>query len=107
MDLAKIAGEAAAPGPQQARPIIMIGSGGIVHDAHLPAYAKANFPVAALVDVNLEKATKLANEFKIPAVFRPLAKPFGSRRPIQCSTLPLPQKCFLPFSSSCPMALPC
>ena len=45
-----------APRPKVARPIVMIGSGGIVHDAHLPAYRKAGFPVAALVDVNREKA---------------------------------------------------
>jgi predicted dehydrogenase len=48
------------PRPKQARPIIIVGAGGIVHDAHLPAYRKAGFPVAALVDRDLEKATSLA-----------------------------------------------
>jgi predicted dehydrogenase len=44
----------------------MIGSGGIVHDAHLPAYAKAGFPVAALVDVDPVKAKDLAKKFNVP-----------------------------------------
>ena len=44
----------------------MIGAGGIVHDAHLPAYRKAGFPVAALVDVDRAKAGALAEMFEIP-----------------------------------------
>jgi predicted dehydrogenase len=54
------------PKPRTPRPIVMIGSGGIVHDAHLPAYAKAGFPVVALVDVNSEKAMALAKKFNVP-----------------------------------------
>src|SRR5271169_821427 len=56
------------------RPIILVGAGGIVHDAHLPAYRKAGFPVAALVDANLEKATGLAEEFSVPLATTSLAK---------------------------------
>ena len=55
-----------APRPKVARPIVMIGAGGIVHDAHLPAYRKAGFPVAALVDVDCAKAAALAEMFEIP-----------------------------------------
>lgn len=69
MDLEKVLRQATAPRPRVPRPIIMIGSGGIVHDAHLPAYAKAGFPVAALVDLDLEKAQVLAKEFGIPRAF--------------------------------------
>jgi predicted dehydrogenase len=69
MNLEKIIQQAAPPRPRVPRPIIMIGSGGIVHDAHLPAYAKAGFPVAALVDVNVEKAEALAKKFEIPRAF--------------------------------------
>ena len=54
------------PKPRTPRPIVMIGSGGIVHDAHLPAYAKAEFPVAALVDVDQQKAEALARKFNVP-----------------------------------------
>ena len=58
--------EAKPPLPSESRPIVVIGAGGIVHDAHLPAYRMAGFPVAALVDANLEKATALAGKFSIP-----------------------------------------
>jgi predicted dehydrogenase len=66
MDLLKVVEEVRAPRPKVARPIVVIGAGGIVHDAHLPAYRKAGFPVVALVDVNHEKALGLAKGFGIP-----------------------------------------
>ena len=50
------------------RPIVSIGAGGIVHDSHLPAYRKAGFPVAALIDPDLAKAGALASKFAIPSV---------------------------------------
>jgi predicted dehydrogenase len=57
-------------GPQFApRPIVSIGAGGIVHDAHLPAYRKAGFPSAAIVDPDVNKAAALAAQFYIPQVF--------------------------------------
>lgn len=58
--------DALPPLPKVARPIVVIGAGGIVHDAHLPAYQRAGFPVAALVDANLEKASALAGKFSVP-----------------------------------------
>ena len=59
---------AVAPRPRVARPIVLIGAGGIAHDAHLPAYAKAGFPVAAVVDVDRERAARLAEQFGIGKV---------------------------------------
>jgi predicted dehydrogenase len=58
--------DAVPPMPKQSLPIVILGSGGIVRDAHLPAYRRASFPVAAVVDVQLEKATKLAEDFDVP-----------------------------------------
>ena len=57
---------ASLPLPKDPRSIVVIGAGGIVHHAHLPAYQKAQFPVAALVDANLESATTLAEKFSVP-----------------------------------------
>ena len=54
--------------PQTARPIVMIGAGGIVRDAHLPAYRKAGFTVHSIFDVVSDRATALAAEFVIPRV---------------------------------------
>jgi predicted dehydrogenase len=55
--------------PRSPRPIVILGAGGIVRDAHLPAYRKAGFSVVALCDVNEERAGALAGEYDIPAVF--------------------------------------
>ena len=69
--------EAKPPLPSQPRPIIVIGTGGIVHDAHLPAYRKAGFPVAALIDANLEKARTLAGKYSIPVATSSLDEAIG------------------------------
>jgi len=41
--------------PEMRRPIVLIGAGGIVRDAHLPAYRKAGFTVASIFDANQER----------------------------------------------------
>ena len=51
-----------------ARPIVLIGAGGIAEDAHLPAYAKAGFAVAAVVDLERERAERVAEQFGIRKV---------------------------------------
>ena len=58
----------AVPLPAAPLPIVIVGAGGIVRDAHLPAYRKAGFPIAALVDRIPEKAEALAVEFGVPLV---------------------------------------
>jgi predicted dehydrogenase len=55
--------------PKQPRPIVSIGAGGIVHDAHYPAYRLAGFPVAGLFDVNMERAQWMAQQFGAPMVY--------------------------------------
>lgn len=55
--------------PSTPRPIAVIGAGGIVHDAHLPAYRKAGWEVFGIYDLSKEKAEKLASVFGIPRVF--------------------------------------
>ncbi|MGC4074080.1 MAG: Gfo/Idh/MocA family oxidoreductase [Nibricoccus sp.] len=59
--------------PKTPRPIISIGAGGIVKDAHLPAYQIAGFPVAGIYDLNRANADKLASSFSIPRVFATLS----------------------------------
>lgn len=55
--------------PKQPRPVVIIGAGGIVRTAHLPAYAKAGFPVIGIVDEILERAESLAKEQGIHRAF--------------------------------------
>ncbi|MDQ3842467.1 MAG: Gfo/Idh/MocA family oxidoreductase [Bacteroidota bacterium] len=54
--------------PQKPQPIIIIGAGGIVNDAHLPAYRKAGFDVVGITNRTKARAEKLAAEFGIPHV---------------------------------------
>ena len=50
----------------------MVGMGGIVQDAHLPAYRKAGFRVVACHDLNLETAQRVAKAYDIPRVYAAL-----------------------------------
>jgi predicted dehydrogenase len=61
------------PMPSAPRPIVIIGTGGIVKDAHLPAYRKAGFSVAGLYDPDRARAEALAHEWAIPHVFGSIA----------------------------------
>ncbi len=63
------------PRPRNPRPIISIGAGGIVRDAHLPAYKKAGFPVVAIVDLDKSKAENLS--MPVTVVYRFVAGFFG------------------------------
>lgn len=55
--------------PANPKPIVVIGAGGIMEEAHLPAYRKANWPVLGIYDLQLEKAQRVASLFGIPAVY--------------------------------------
>lgn len=61
------------PLPARARPIVVIGAGGIVRDAHLPAYRLAGFTVVSLHDPDRAKAPALAATFDVPRVPATLA----------------------------------
>ena len=50
-------------------PIFIIGAGGIVNTAHLPAYKLAGFNVQGIVDVLPAKAKQTAENFGIPHIF--------------------------------------
>src|SRR5882762_2686275 len=65
--------EAQLPRPKHLRPIIVIGAGGIVRTAHLPAYKKAGFPVIGLMDEAPGKAAELASERGIQHTFASVA----------------------------------
>jgi predicted dehydrogenase len=60
--------------PLTKQPIIIIGAGGIVADAHLPAYKIAGFEVYGIVNRTRSRAEKLADQFGIPHVFDTLAE---------------------------------
>jgi predicted dehydrogenase len=57
------------PMPSQRKPIVLIGAGGIVNDAHLPAYRLAGFEVVGIYDVCTERSRQTAEKFGIPRVY--------------------------------------
>jgi predicted dehydrogenase len=64
---------AAPPRPNTPRPIVILGAGGIIKAAHLPAYKKAGFPVLAIADPVPGKAAALAAETSIEYSFQSVA----------------------------------
>jgi len=60
------------PLPKAPRPIVVIGAGSIVRDAHLPIYRRLKFPVAGIFDVNPAAARERAEAFGIARVFASL-----------------------------------
>jgi predicted dehydrogenase len=66
--------ESGAPRPNSPRPIVVLGTGGIARTAHLPAYAKAEFPVIAVADSYPGRASELAAERQIARSFESVAE---------------------------------
>lgn len=60
------------PMPTHKRPIVIIGAGSIVTDAHLPAYRKSGFRVLGIFDVNREKAKRIAADQGVGTVYSSL-----------------------------------
>lgn len=58
--------------PEKPLPVCIIGAGGIVNDAHLPAYRLAGFNVAGIFDIDNGKATSTAEKFSVPHVYASL-----------------------------------
>ena len=48
------------PRPSRPRPIVVIGAGGIVRAAHLPAYARLGYQIAGFYDIDAERARATA-----------------------------------------------
>ncbi|RZK57939.1 MAG: Gfo/Idh/MocA family oxidoreductase [Pedobacter sp.] len=58
--------------------IIIIGAGGIVTDAHLPAYKIADFKVHGIVNRTKARAEKVAAQFNIPNVYNSVTEAVAS-----------------------------
>lgn len=57
------------PAPENPKPVVLIGAGGIVRDAHLPAYKQAGIPVRGVADLDADRAKSLATDWDIPEIF--------------------------------------
>ncbi len=63
--------------PDTKIPIVIIGAGGIVRDAHLPAYKKAGFEVLGIYDLKTKNSNQLAEKFGIPRICKTLQELVG------------------------------
>lgn len=59
--------------PEAKKPIVIIGAGSIVNDAHLPAYKLAGFEVAGIFDLDKERADLTSKKFGVPVTCASLA----------------------------------
>jgi predicted dehydrogenase len=88
--------------PQEQHPIILIGAGGIARDAHLPAYRKAGFKVAAVFDPDKERACALAQEFVIDRVATSLGDAVAKAPPGAIYDVTTPPGAFLDILGNLP-----
>ncbi len=58
--------------PGVLRPIVTIGAGSIVADAHFPAYRKAGYRIAGVFDLDRARALQVAERFEVERVFATL-----------------------------------
>jgi len=80
--------------PTRRFPILIIGTGGIVKDAHLPAYRMASFPVWGLYNRTRERADELAKAYGVANVFEELDTALAAAPPDVIFDLALPASMF-------------
>ncbi|MFK5974000.1 MAG: Gfo/Idh/MocA family oxidoreductase [Flavobacteriaceae bacterium] len=71
--------------PKKPFPIVDIGAGGIVKDAHLPAYDRVNFKVKGIYDKIRTKAEAFKEEFDhVEKAYASLSELVEDGKKIQC-----------------------
>jgi predicted dehydrogenase len=85
------------PLPNSARPITILGAGGIVRDAHLPAYRIAGFPVHGICDLETGRAQALAAAYGIERVYADSADAFRNAPENSIFDLATPPDAVLPL----------
>ncbi len=82
--------------------IIIIGAGGIVQDAHLPAYKKAGYTVAGIYDRDIAKAKKVAADFGLKTVYTDLKQAIGAAGPLSLFDIAVPASATLSILEKIP-----
>lgn len=80
--------------PARPYPILIIGTGGIVKDAHLPAYRKAGLPVWGLYNRTVSRAESLAAAYGVEHVFSDLDEAIAAAPENTIYDLALPASMF-------------
>jgi predicted dehydrogenase len=88
--------------PRTERPIVVIGAGGIVRDAHLPAYRMAGFRVHGICDIEEGRAQNLAAEYGISHIYRDSADAFRRASADAVFDLAIPPDAIVPVLAAAP-----
>ncbi len=88
--------------PQNKLPIMIIGAGSIVKDAHLPAYRQAGFKVVGITNRNRKKAEELAVSFGITQVYNTIEEALPHLPPEVVFDLTLPASFFPEYLQKLP-----
>ena len=56
--------------PSNALPILFIGAGGIIRNAHIPAYNKLGLDIDGVYDLNNENAKTLAKDYNLKNIYK-------------------------------------
>lgn len=92
--------------PVPSIPIYLIGAGGIVNDAHLPAYALAGFGVNGVYDTDIDKTKATAARFNIPQVFESLGELISALPSQYVIDLAVPGSAIIPLLEQLPDGSP-
>ncbi|HEY6505386.1 MAG TPA: Gfo/Idh/MocA family oxidoreductase [Chitinophagaceae bacterium] len=90
------------PSPTGKLPIFIIGAGGIVNDAHLPAYKIAGFNVQGIFDIDQDKARATAAKFCIPHVFKSMVEMLAQLPPKAIIDVAVPGRQTIPILEQLP-----
>lgn len=88
--------------PEKKISICIIGAGGVVNDAHLPAYQIAGYTVDGIFDLNLDKAKTLADKFNIPNVFASVGEMVNKSTALTIYDIALPASAIIPVLEQLP-----
>jgi len=74
--------------PSRPRPIVFIGAGGIVDDAHLPAYRMGELPIGGAYDIDRARCAALATKWALPRAFESLEEALATHDAVFDIALP-------------------
>ncbi len=80
----------------------MIGAGGIVNAAHLPAYQIAGFAIKGIYDIDFAKAKATAEKFNIPVAYQSLDEMLAAAEPNAVFDIAVPGSQTIPLLEQLP-----
>ncbi len=92
--------------PEETHPIVIIGAGSIVRDAHLPAYSQAGFKVHGIWNRSPDPARTLAEEYGISHVYESYEQALAEAPEGTIWDLTLPANLFVEYLEKLPDGAP-